>query len=318
MTMSDFSDRFDAVITSMGGLDGAQLGADYIERVDADCIEGFQRLCECAEKRKNMPADQLKGFMAETWHSVTLKIEATVKGKTDIWSRVPDDNGKSDILFGDSHTTKEAQVKFYKTPVDTAKQLSDPQYAGMVKIGPADQIEVVRQAAKREALRNANSRPEQAGHYQDTAKRADDRLRIGGAESRPKSELEMKRMTEQGKRGEMDRNALGLNTESSIGLKDVLCESGKAAIHAAVLAAAIKAAPHVWTVAVEYVESGEIDIEDIVDRGKDVLASAKGAGLRGGIAAAITASARAGFLGAQSQKCERPIPSYVNAKSQVM
>jgi hypothetical protein len=97
--------------------------------------------------------------------------------------------------------------------------------------------------------------------------------------------------------GDIDVNKFGLNTEYFVEWTDVARQAGQAALHAAVMAAALRAAPHIWEVSREYLESGQIDSEDIINRGQAILTGAGSAGLRGGIAAALSVSCQKGLMG---------------------
>ena len=72
-------------------------------------------------------------------------------------------------------TTKH-QVKFYKDGEKTAGALSPEKYDGVGKIVPKDQVDSVKAASRKQALRNKEIRPEVSKSYQDTADNATDKL----------------------------------------------------------------------------------------------------------------------------------------------
>jgi hypothetical protein len=121
---------------------------------------------------------------------------------------------------------------------------------------------------------------------------------VDGITSKPLSEGGAKSIASDFKRdGEIDPDTYGLNTESFIEWSDIFRESGSAALNAAAFSAALTAAPHVYRIVAQYVQSGQLDARLIREGASQVLASSSGAGLRGGLAAVITGSCKAGLMG---------------------
>lgn len=297
--MNQFQKGYARILDSIGGVAGTFESSEYATKVqDAvdDAIDALQRE---AVHRVNVSEDYLKGWLAEQWHAETLKVSGAARGRSDIWARVQGNNSPGeDIRYGDSSLSKVAEIKYYKTGEDTAKAISKPEYDGRIKIVPGDQKESVVEAAERLARKNQTNRPEQAKHYQDTADRSDDRLEAGNASSKPLDEEQAKEMAKDFKRGgDIDSDTYGLNSGSFVEWSDIVRQAGEAALHAAVLSAALSAAPHIWATLKEYVETGEIDTRTLADRGRAVLLGAGTAGLRGGVAAGLTAACKTGLMG---------------------
>jgi hypothetical protein len=121
---------------------------------------------------------------------------------------------------------------------------------------------------------------------------------VRNATSKPLDEKEAKEMAKDFKRdGDIDPDNYGLNSENVVVWSDVARQAGEAALHAAALSAALSAAPHIWVTLKEYIETGEIDTRTLAERGRTVLLGAGTAGLRGGVAAGLTAACKTGLIG---------------------
>lgn len=297
--MNQFKKGYEHVLNNMGGLVGSVEASVYISKVEIAIDNAVDALRAEAAHRNNVSEDYLKGWLAEQWHAETLKISGQARGRNEVWAKVPGNNRPGeDIWYGDSTTSKAAEVKYYKSGNDTAKAISRPDYEGSTKIVPSDQKNSVRSVAKRLMQQNQESRPAQAAQYEDTSVNADDYLQINNAKSKPLAETNAKTMAKDFKQdGDIDPDKYELNSKSFIEWTDIARQSGQAALHAAAFSAALAAAPHIWDTINEYIEAGEVDVGALADRGQAVLFSASAAGLRGGVAAGLTASCKSGLLG---------------------
>lgn len=297
--MNQFKKGFEHTLNDVGGVAGTTESTEYISNVETAIDNAVAAIKKEAAHRSNVTEDYLKGWLAEQWHAETLKVSAQARGRNDIWANVQGNNRPGeDVRYGNSTTSKVAEVKYYKSGDDTAKAISRPEYEGSTKIIPSDQKDSVRSAAERLAQKNQESRPAQAAQYEDTARNADDRLRVDNASSKPFDEAQAKQMAKDFKRdGDVDPDKYGLNAESFVEWSDIARKSGEAALHAAALSAALTAAPHIWSILNEYIESGSVNADLLVERGQAVLFSASAAGLRGGVAAGLTAACKSGLLG---------------------
>ncbi len=297
--MNLFQKGYEHVLKDMGGVSGTFEAAEYVAKVETAIDDAVDALKKEAVHRANVPEHYLKGWLSEQWHTETLKVSGTARGRSDIWASVQGNNRPGeDIHYGDSTTTKVAEVKYHKTGEDTAKAISRPEYAGRTKIIPGDQKDSVHSAAEKLAQKNQDSRPGQAAQYDDTAKHADDRLRVDDATSKPLDEKQAKEMAKDFKRDEnIDPDKYGLNSESFVEWSDIARQSGEAALHAAAFSAALAAAPHIWRTIHEYIEAGEFDVKAITERSQSVFWTAGSAGLRGGVAAGLTAACKTGLMG---------------------
>ena len=229
-------------------------------------------------------------------------------GRNEIWAKVLGNNRPGeDISYGDSTESQVAEVKYYKSGNDTAKAISRPDYVGSTKIVPSDQKNSVRSAAKRLMQQNQESRPARATQYEDTSANAADHLQVNNAKSKPLAETTAKTMAKDFKQdGDIDPDKYELNFKSFIEWTDIARQSGQAALHAAAFSAALAAAPHIWDTINEYIEAGEVDVGALADRGQAVLFTTSTAGLRGGVAAGITAACKSGLLGESVKSISPP------------
>ena len=307
--MSTFQDGYGRMVDNIGGVAGTSGGSHYANQVQDAVDNAIEAIRREATHRANVPEDYLKGWLAEQWHAETLKVSAAARGRSDVWAYVPANNSPGeDIHYGDSNMSRHAEVKYYKDGGSTAKAISKPEYAGTDKVVPADQLEGVKAQAGKLAQKNQAARPDQATHYEDTAQGASDHLEVGNASSKGLSEKDAKGIAKGYKRdGDIDADKYGLNTQSFVEWSDVAREAGEAALHAAILSAALRAAPHIWSITSEYLRTGQIDPDDILSRGNQVLLTGTAAGLRGGTAAALTAACRTGLLGTSLKSVSPPV-----------
>lgn len=309
--MGSFEQGFVSVAQGAGSFLGAMDAARYAQAVDAALEIAIEELNSTAARHANNTADQLKGWLAEQWHASTLRVRAVAMNRPDVWAQVPNDRSPIDLRFGDRSGQSQAQVKYYATGQQTAKQISRPDYTGTEKIVPADQLRTVRETASREAVRNETTRPEVAANYRDTAENASDRARVGRTESKPLGEPTSKEMaTDYQRSGKIDGEKFGLVSENFVEWSDVLRQGGQAALSAAIMSAALSAAPHMYKLISKYMESGGVTAQDWAELGMTVVKGAGTGAFRGGVAATLTAAAKTGLLGSALKKVS---PSAVGA-----
>lgn len=306
--MVEFADAFYKASRDFSGAAGSLSSSSFVNDVEDSIDEALYALKKEAERRANVDIGYVKGHIAEVWHAETLKVSAVAKNNDDIWANAVGNNKTAqDIAYGNSTKTSYAELKYYKTSEDSARQLGNPVYSDSQKIVPTDQLEAVIAESQKQATRNQDIRPEVADAYQHTADTVSDRIEVDGITSKPLSEGDAKSIASDFKRdGEIDPDAYGLNTESFIEWSDIFRESGSAALNAVAFSAALTAAPHIYRIVAQYVQSGQLDTMLIRDGTTQVLASSSGAGLRGGLAAVITGSCKAGLMG-QTFKGVSPI-----------
>ena len=253
--MNQLKKDYEHVLNDVGGVAGTVESSEYVIRVEMAVDSAVQALKKEADHRANVSEDYLKGWLAEQWHAETLKASGWARGRSDIRAIVQGDcRPGEDVLYGISNKLKRSEFKYYKSGNDTARAISRPEYEGCTKIIPSDQKDSVVSTAEKMALKNQESRPAQAAQYKDTSLYADDHLRVDNAKSQPLDEADAKQMAKDFKRdGNIDPDKYRLNSESFIEWPDIARQSGKAALHAAALSAALTAAPHIWKTINDYI-----------------------------------------------------------------
>jgi len=273
------------------------LGAGYVDRVRVavdEAVAGIERVA--TQYGANTDASR-RGFVAEAHHVGSFNIDAA-RRDLDIRTEVVSSTvrGSPDVVFIEGgQTVGEAQVKYYATAGKTAAQLRDPHYADGQLIVPADQVDGVREAA-RASIDRLGHRPEVARQTRRVVETADGSLR-NRAESRPLDDEEAFRLARDARDGTLDRRQHGYTTEASVRPEDLARQSAEAAASAAIVSAAVAAAPQVWRAMERVVSSGEFPAEELQAALRDGGRSAAAGALRGAIAASLTATCRAGLAG---------------------
>lgn len=306
--MSEFRRGFGLVAEQFVGDEIGRSVSRYADRVEASVEELIRDMAKVAVNDKDLHF--AKGDVAELWHAGALNLDATQRG-IPVAAFAPRDASPIDVALRGVADGQAAQLKFYGMADATAKAISDPKYGGLdQKVVPSDQLEGVREAARRLALGNPE-RPEVAESYAHTSRVVDDRLRIDGAESRPLTERESRELTEQLRQsGDIDRDGFGLTPQQVVRWEDILRESTAAGARAALIAAALQAAPYLVTIAKKGIESGELSARDFAPLGRAMPKAMLRSGLAGGITAAFVGAAKQELLGATLKSVD---PTFISA-----
>lgn len=282
--------------------------AQYGERVEASVEELIRDMLKVAVNQKDL--HYAKGDVAELWHAGTINLDATQRG-IDVTAFAPRDSSPIDVAMQGNGGGLAAQLKYYRSAEDTAKAISDPKYRGLdQKVVPGGQLEDVRNAAVRLASKNVE-RPEMASSHDHTARTADDRLRIDGAESRPLTEQEARNLTQQLRQsGDIDRKQFGLTPQQVIRWEEIAKESFSAAGRAALISAVLQSAPYLVTIAKKGIAEGEITVKDFAPLGRALPTVMLRSGLAGGLTAAIVGAAKKELLGATLKDID---PTFISA-----
>lgn len=180
--MSKISKSKDALNQGFSQFQGAwnQLQGDALNNALRDYGKGIQdAISQKGGGFTNQSLDVQQGFAAEAHHTGSFNIEAAAKGQNNY--RATRDVGTHNDPVADIHVTTPAgttkhQVKFYKDGEKTAAALSPAKYDDVGKIVPKDQVDSVKASARKQALRNKDSRPNVSKSNQDTANNATDSL----------------------------------------------------------------------------------------------------------------------------------------------
>ncbi len=261
ITQDQFQRNYDRLAgESAAGLGAAAQSVDYVGQV-REALAALERdVVNAADTGQDV--HYAKGFAAEAWHAQTFNVDAIRQGMAgDAWT--PQETTQAtraqDIAFGMAREDP-AQLKYYGSGEDTAKAISRPDYEGLGKVVPSDQVDEVRTAAARLSNANAETRPEQAQQYRHTAENAADHLERSGARSTPLSEPESRSLINDARDdGHLDMGRWGLTPEQIIQLQDIAREALRAGGQAAAVSAAMSLAPLVISAIQQAIHDGELD-----------------------------------------------------------
>ena len=314
---------------------GTQLGANatnvYVNNVYTEILKLMKNLNDF--KGFQTGINQLKGNIAEFWHSGTFNINAVTRGSTNrTFVLQSNEFGSVDIAsnFGNDYG-----LKYYKTGVDSANQqaksifekfkeyqahggkddlnkflsdrgfsnkdINNAIYAWQYRIIPKEQLEEAIKFLEQKIAKESITRPELGEKYSETLKMLRIKIQDGeGTESIPLSTEDAKKIAELSKEGlitEEELKKLGISTEDIIKFEYILKESFKAGLTALQITLILKLAPEIYTAINYLIDNGDIDINQFKELGIEALKTGSEAFLRGTIAATITGACKAGLWG---------------------
>lgn len=328
---------WDYIINSQTSIGAANLGNDYVERVDNE----IQKLKDDFLQRgkSDQGVGQLKGFIAEDWHADTFNINAVLRGsKNRAYVEGSTGHASVDIStnFGSDYS-----LKYYATGKESARNqaknvieayyeyrkksksknpmsfedylerngyknenadLLRSVYYGQGRIVPSDQLddaiaEIEKQIAV-ESLKDGNNRALVLENYKETLKNLSDRIKDNqGTESIPLTKEEAEIIAELSKEGKFNPEDFGISLDNLITSEYILQQALKAGTTAAVTTLVFQLAPDIYK-AIDYlVKNRELDIDELKQSGLEALSTSAESFIRGSIAAAITIGCKAGKLG---------------------
>lgn len=342
--MEGFREGYEYFQQNVGASKGAFGGSAYVERIVKEINELTENMN--AMSGYKTAVDKLKGDAAEFWHSGTFNIDAAVK---DSANRTKVDRShefaSSDIT---SNFGKNYGLKYYTDGAKSAKQqaktllerykeyqsqggkdtlakymadrgydpndssvLHDPIYSEQYRLVPADQLKAAKQYLREKIAKEKATRPEQVKRYEDTLKKICSKITDGdGNESVPLTKEESEELARLAKEGGFDPADWGLTTEKLVTYHYVLEQAVKAGTTAAVISVVLKVAPEIYRMIAYLVQHGEIDPIQFRRIGFAALSGGAEGFVRGGVAAALTISCKAGLLGDAMKAVE---PSVIGA-----
>ena len=308
---------------------GGQLGANvtnvYVNNVHNEILNFMKNLNDF--KGFQTDINQLKGNIAEFWHSGTFNINAIARSSTNR-TTVLQSNEFASIDIG-SNFGNDYGLKYYKTGVDSANQqaksifekfkeyqahggkddldkfsyenINNPIYSGQYRIIPKEQLEEAIKYLEQKIAKESIARLELAEKYRETLKMLRTKIEDGkGTESISLSTEDAKKIAELSKEGcvtEEELKRLGISTEDIIKFKYILKESFKAGLTAVKITLILKLAPEIYKAIKYLISSGEIDFSQFKMMGIECLQAGSEAFLRGTVAATITGAFKAGLCG---------------------
>ncbi|WP_443739982.1 hypothetical protein [Treponema sp.] len=347
--MSSFSDGYSFFVKNVvGGNVGSVHGDKYVGNVE-EKIAKLTKNMKNFEGFKT-GSDKLKGDIAEYWHADTHNIDAALKGKKvnaevlrshglgSVDVQV-EDKGYSLKYYKEGAASAKQQAKsFYERyreylsqtqktegdisfeqylknsnvkDADIEKIMHAALYGNQGRLISTEQLEQARNFLRRKIAEESMKRPELVQKYQETLDMLTDRIKSSkGTESIPLTEAEAKNLADLAKEGKFDPKEFGLGSKELIKDKYIFDEALKAGMSAAVISAVLSAAPEIYKMIEQLIDSGKIDKDDLLGSGGKILSASSEAFLKGGISAALTITCEAGKLGNLAKSLD---PSIIGA-----
>lgn len=275
----------------------------------------------------------LGGYVAETRHSGSFNINATIKGsefRTHVGVDERHDIASPDIIgswgedFGlkymkDAQSSANAQAKSffqryceYKSnnpdlsiedymklknfPEDTP--LMDSIYGGQTRIIPADQLEAAKEYLRWKIAKEAMTRPEQVQRYQETLDNLQSVVMApDGTQSVELTKEQSQKLARLAREGKYRAYSDQFCSDDILKWNDYVGRSLEAGATAATITFTMKMAPVIWKMITEMVDRGEIDPKKLKQGGLEALPATAESFIRGGVAAMFTLAYETGKLG---------------------
>ena len=319
---SFFAEQLDAYIPALEG-------ADYIHTINGEIKKFIDNLKKFEGHQTSVK--QLKGNVAEVWHSGTFSIQAALHdSKHRAFYDESHELGSADnstnfgIKIGmkyDGTAIKSAQdqsisifERFKKYESDGGKLsldeylkknkipddviLDDPLYRGQIRLIPKDQLVEAKEWLAKKIHSESSSRPDQIERYRETYNLLVDRIEDGdGVESIPLTEKEARQLAQLAKEGKATAEALGQTTEDLVKFEHIMHQAFKAGLSSAVISLVLRTAPEIFKSIEHLIYLGEIDAEDFQKVGFAAVQGSAEGFIRGSVSAALTTAIKAGLLG---------------------
>jgi len=325
-----FEEGFEFFENNASAFIGVNEGGAFVDSVNAE-IKALAKTLNEKFSENNAGIDQLKGNIAEFWEAGTFNINAVVNGSTDRASVLESTEYGSVDVRTDSGI--DAGSKFYKSAMATLKQqaknaqesyhdyqlkggkssfedyccerqIADPNsavYGGQVRLVPAEQLEEIRTLLQHKIASEEMIRPEQVQRYKDTLELLSNRLKNSeGVESIPLDTTTAKELAQLAKENSATDEQLkqmGLSTEELIDYGNILSQAMKAGLTAATISIVLKVAPEIFKAISYLIKNEEIQEDRLKQIGMSAISGGAEGFVRGTVAAAVTASCKAGLFG---------------------
>lgn len=252
-----------------------------------------------------LDVEQLKGYVAEEWHSGTFNIDALRKGsehRTKVLHENTYGSVDVDTNFGKSYSLK------YSNTADKAENLQAsldpdtrlPKYGTQERLIAAEQVDDAKSWATRRAAKDLHNRPDVAESHMDTGEHLTGIITDGeGVESKELSIKESKQIAKEAKGDGFDPEKHGYHKESLLDEARIDYINGalKAGLTAATITAITQIVPELYK-AIDYlIKHGEINIRQLKQSGVKVISTSGEAFLRGAVAYGVQSAIEQGFFG---------------------
>lgn len=335
--MSGFSEGYQFFQKTAGAVAAAFEGGDFgtSRAVYVDSVEDeISKLEESinAFYGDKTPVAQLKGDIAEFWHSGTFNVKAAANQSAH--RTFVDRSNEFGSVDVSSNFGKSFGLKYYKTGDESAKMqavsvfqrfkeyqgkggtdsldkflsdrgytskdvLNDPIYAGQIRVIPTDQLKKATEWLTQKIKDEGVKRPEQVKRYQETLALLRDRISDKEEnESIPLSKEDAEKLARLAKEGKFDAEEFaGISAPELLNMEMLVKASLKAGMTAAAISLVLRVGPEIFK-AVDYlIKNGEVDAEQFKKIGFAAVTGASEGFIRGSVAAAITTCCKAGIFG---------------------
>ena len=254
---------------------------------------------------KNLHSEQLKGYVAESWHEYTFNLDAVEHGSNHR-ARTLDSNefGSVDIEtnFGKNYSLKYSNTAKSSENMQAVLEIrtGKAKYRSQERLIPAEQVPEAKSIARRNALKNSTTRPEVAAAHNEVENKlvgtiSDD----NGISSKKLSVEEAKQIAEEVKNNRFDPENHGY--KKRVLRKPVKIKyfrgAMKAGVSAAVISAAMQIVPELYKVVVHLIKEGQLSIEQLKRSGKKMFSASGEAFLKGATAYSLEALIKKGVFG---------------------
>lgn len=164
----------------MGADVAAHMGQDYVSAVEAAIKELEEHINN--HQYRNIEIGQLQGYMFEEWVAGTFNVDAVAAGSKD----------RAEVLHSTSKDSVDIKLesggvysaKSYATAEKTARaqarvnpESGQASYHEQGRLVPSDQLPDAKATARREALKNKDTRPEISDAYAETESKMTDTIK---------------------------------------------------------------------------------------------------------------------------------------------
>lgn len=221
----------------------------------------------------NAPLATKAGFVAEELQAETFNLDAILKDKdvrafTDRYPDSPlagNDPTNDIVIVKEGKVVQGAQVKYYKNGRATANAFREtrdgtPHYKNTdTMVGPSDQLQDIKEAARRTELQNQETRPEVAAAAKDVQEKVSDHLEQDGVQSRPVSKKEAENVAKGGDSGKGAHRKIQNEYKVKSTVQQTVRAAGSAAVVTTVIAGTINTVS-----CLNRVQKGEMTVPDAV------------------------------------------------------
>lgn len=329
------NDRFKEGFNWWNNNSAATLSGSYTEAYISDINEQVSMLEEMLNSfnGNQTSVKQLKGDVAEYWHSGTFNIDAAVK-RSDHHTEVLRSHGLGsvdiDTNFGKSYSGK-YMANGEKSATEQAKSYweryneylhngsksnklsyeeyaqkngflkkgkNDPLYEGQERLIPSDQEKDAERFLEKKISSERTKRPEQVKRYEDTKKHLKTKIEDGkGVESKELTKKDAETIAADAKKGKVKADKYGFDAKSMTSAEYIIKESAKSGLYAAVFSMIIKSLPDICRCIGSAIKNDGVDEGELKKIGLDALSSGATAYIQGSLTGALVAFCKLGVFG---------------------